>query len=135
MSGNKSSSESDAVLNMMRGVDPADWPAYAEMLDTLPSDDAGTGAAPVAYSGYARQGPGSFSAPAAGPSGSRQIQNDADVVFPAWAAGGTVAGLAYYDAVSGGNFKRLGVIAGAPITIAPGETPRFPVGSITIIED
>lgn len=114
------------ILNTFLGVSFVGVSStYLELLTSQPSDD-GSGATPVAYSGYTRQ-PVAFSVPAS-MSGNIGFQNSAEVVFPqADADSGTVTWVAVYDSESGGNMLFYAPL-NTPKVIKSGTAPVIRVG-------
>lgn len=119
-----------AVLNAtLRGVaysSPAN--VYVGLYTADPTDAGGAGE--VSGGSYARvtvSTGGGFTAPAGG-----ATQNVADVVSPA-ATGvwGVITHVAIFDASSGGNLLYHGPLV-TPKTVNPGDTFRFPAGTLIV---
>ncbi len=98
----------DALINWMRGTAFPSVPAnlYAAAFTVKPAAD-GTGGTEVSGGSYARvalaTAAGSWTAPATAGS-NRQTKNNAAINFPtATTNWGTVVGIGWYDASSGGN--------------------------------
>lgn len=132
MAGSKSNYYENVVLNMMYGSgNPAT--IYAALCtSTLSADSStftevsGTGYSRVAITNNATNWPAASSS---------QKKNGTRITFPATGAGGwgTVRGLAFFDAYTGGNMMHWFSITAA--TPTEGDVINFPVNSIVITED
>lgn len=100
--------EAANYLNVMRGTAFAAWTPYAALFTADPGD-AGSLAAEVAGSGYARQAP-TMGAPSG--TSAKQSANTGQLTF-ALAAGTVVTHVGFADALTAGTLRRRGPVAGA----------------------
>ncbi len=132
----KTVTEAQNALNTMRGTDHVAWTPYIGIFTTLPTDDDAAGVE-ASYSGYARQAP-TFGAPGdvLEVNGAQAVQPDAEVVFPAVPADEDWEGFGIWDAVSGGNLRRIASTSTPEGgTIPAGQSLRLPAGTCAVIED
>lgn len=123
------------VLDLLLGSshDTTAMPAtvYVALVTTAPSDANGTGLVEVSGGSYARVAVTNNDTnwPAAS---SRQKSNGSTVTFPtSTASWGTVAGFAFYDAATAGNFLGYGDLSSSQ-PVGSGVTPQFAAGSLTV---
>lgn len=129
-----------ALLNVQRGITFPTPPAnfYLALYTTMPTKSDGTGAVEVSGGSYARQAiasaTGSWSAPVLQADNVTElISTLATITFPtATSNWGTIAGVALYDASTGGNLWRYGQLSTAYI-ITSGATASFSAGALSSI--
>lgn len=136
----RSNYAANAILNFYRGTAYPTFPTggfWVALLTSAPTDRAGTGLVEVSGGSYARQQlPGAdLNAPTTTGSGLTSIQNiisNANLTWPtASATWGTVVGVAFYDASTGGNFWEYGDLVTSQ-AVTTGNTFELPSGDITV---
>ena len=114
------------ILNLMRNVAWAQFPAYVALFTSAPSD-AGRGTE-VSGGSYARELAGLSEATGSGGTTS----NTADITFTtATASWGTVTHVALMDAVSGGNMIMWSILD-AEETVGDGDTFKINAGDLDV---
>jgi hypothetical protein len=128
----------DDILNWVKGTAFPAAPAtlYVALLTAVPTKNDGTGLTEVSGSGYARQGIASTGWSAISQSADTihdQISNSAAITFPAVTTTSyTVAGVAIYDALSGGNLLWYAAVTSQ--VVAVGNQYQIGAGSLVIEE-
>lgn len=130
----------DARVNWFRGVayPTALTNVYIALVTTAPTARDATGLVECTGGSYARQAIANAGLPAASTSGSgltaiEESSNSAQVSFAGMPAC-TVVGVAYYDAVSAGNFLGYSDLTGGSQAVSAGATFNLPASNITIEE-
>lgn len=106
------------------------WTPYIGLM-TVAMNEAGTGGTEASYAGYARVSP-TFGAPAqVGGVATRAASANADFAAPA--SSQTFVQLVYFDALTGGNPRKL-VPLDPPVVVPAGQVPRLVAGQVTVGE-
>lgn len=101
-------------------------------LHTAAPGDSGTSEVSTSGTGYARQGPVSFTNSGANPTSSK---NSALLTFPtALGSWGTVTHFGVWSAASGGTFLGWGVLTTSK-AVAVDDVVRFPINSLEVTMD
>ena len=129
----KTFTQTDAVLNVLRGTNLSGVTPFVGLLSAAPSSDADSGTE-LSGGGYARQSV-TFTAPATDSGNVRKIDNSADITFPvATANWPEVVAAALYTASTGGSMLYWGSLA-TPRTVPAGDVLRFAAGALVVKED
>ena len=126
----------DVQLNWLRGTSYASAPStnlYISLHSADPGINGLNSDVTVTLAGSRGTLPiANLTAPAASPSGGRQVSNSASVSLSNSAQGAaTVTYYGIWDAASGGNFLTYGLLT-QPVNVLVGDIIEFPVGQLVI---
>ena len=129
----KSQSHTDAVLNVLRGVDITGVAPYVGLFSVAPADDSSAGTE-LAGNGYARQAV-TFGAPAADAGNVRKVSNTNNIQFgPALADWSQAVAFGVFDALANGNLLYWDALTTAK-TVLNGDYGQFATGTLVVKED
>lgn len=130
----KSNYLEDAILDHVLGGGNYSRPAnvYVALFTSAPSDSGG--GTEVSGGSYARATVTNNSTNFPAASGGVKSNGTAITFAQATGAWGTIVAFAIFDALSSGNMLYWGALT-ASKTVANGDTPSFPVGSLVFTED
>ncbi len=132
MPAGKTTSQSDQVLNLMRGSNATAFTPYVGLLSTAPANDGATGTE-LTGNGYARQAV-TFGAPADDSGAGRKVSNTNVVRFgPATSNWLAAVAFGIYDAETGGTLRYWSTITS--VTVNNTASLEVAVAQLNVGED